>query len=674
MQIKEQGQFLQADFFSNVGGINISDSTFAVKDDQATDGSNFDYVKTGGIQRSRGPSKINSSPNAVLRTTGTGVWNTKASSKQIIRSTNSKLQTVDILGTFVNLTNDTSTAGSDFFSSTDPVVMKQFNTADADLLFMAGGGLAKPAAVYSATKATAIGAAVPTGAVGSSVSGSTGTWSTTGNYRYAFSLKKASTNAESNVALDIGPVNVAATTSTVVLDFTGLTSLDTTKYDTIVIYRSAVSGVSGFTTGDIVAEIATTTTSYTDTGSFLEASVNVPRANNTNLDNSELPSGTYETLAVFKRRLVTASGSRILISDINKPESFPAVNYIDIPSGGKITALGIISFTTPTTTGTDEFLAIFKENELWVVTGDDIDSFELKFIDYTGCPAQQLLVETQGYLYWVDYRGIHMWAGSGKPVYVSRVLEPLWSIDGDLDLANLRYGWGAAYRRSNQVVWCLAHNTLGVNKFLIKLDLRLTLPSMGVTMSERIVDGVFTYGKTQSPIYGGSTFIFPVALRSEEIFVAGDDAGYVYRMFYDYTGTGNDADFSYVTKYLDMGDPNTAKQFQKVIAWVDETGNFDLTLDFWTDFRGQESNFSSIAQPISVGIDGTTALWDVAYWDQANWDGFVGRQRAIVFNLRSGINNVQGDCIRLRFKNQNSNEPVTINGFSVIYTNTAMRK
>lgn len=675
MQQREQGQFLQADFFANIGGINISDSTFAVKDGQATGGSNFDYVKAGGLQRSPGPSKLNTSPNAVLRTIGTGLWNTKTSSKQIIRATSSKLQTVDISGNFVNLTDDTSSANSNIFSSSAaPVSMKQFNTADADMLFMVGGGLSKPVATYSALKATALGSAAPQGVLAGTVGGVSGVWSSTGSYRYAISLKKASTQAESNVALDIGPIAIAAVTEVVTLDFTGLTSLDTTKYDKIVIYRSAVGGAVGFTTGDVVAEVASTSTTYQDTGTSLDPTVNVPRPNNTTLDNSELPSGTYETLAVFKRRLVVASGSRIYFSDVNKPESFPATNYIDIPSGGKVTALGIISFTTPTTTGTDEFLSIFKDNELWVITGSDITDFELKFIDSAGCPAQPLLVETQGYLYWVDYRGIHMWAGSGKPVYISRNLEPLWAIDGELNLANLVLGWGAAYRRANQVIWCLSHNTIGDNKFLIKLDLRLTLPHVNTTMGERIVDGVFTYGKTQSSIYGGSTFIFPVALRQEEIFVAGDDAGYMYRMFYDYTGTGNDADFSYTTKHLDMGDPNLSKVFNKVIAWVDETGTFDLTLDFWTDYRGQENNYSTISAPISVAVDGTTALWDVAYWDQADWDGFSGRQRAVVFNLRSGTNNVQGDCIRLRFKNQNSNQPITINGFSIIYTANGMRK
>lgn len=674
--MQKAGQKILAPFFENFGGLNLSDSTFAIKPNQAVGGYNFEYVKTGGIQKSLAPLRLNSVADAQLRTLGLFLRNTKAGSKSIIRAAGTKIQLTDLTGTFTNLTEDTTSAGSDFLAtdSEQPVVGSMFTTPGTDVLWLAGGGMSKVYGVASDATVTENGVPAPTGTISATESGGGGSWTTTGTYYYAVAYRKRSTQALSNAALDVAHT-LTSTSNRVVISLSGLTNLDTTKYDKVYLYRSAVSGADAFTAGSLVAQADSTATSITDTGSALASAQVIPRAGNTVLDNSQLPSGTYKVLTTWKRRLVTAKDSTLYISDLNKPESFPTVNTIDIPSGGDIKGLAIISFTTPSATSTDEFLAVFKENELWVVTGDSIEDWSLKFVDSTGCLGQPLIVSANGYLFFIDNRGIYLWDGAGKPVYVSRPIEELFGATGKIDRSKLRMAWGQFFRRQNQVVWCLSNSDVGEQRYLLKLDLRLTLPHVANTLGQRIIDGVFLPGKIANGAYAGASFVFPTASNQEDVLISGDDAGFLYRQLYATTGVGaDDYDFTYKTKFLDMGSPRVAKRFEKVIAWVENVGNWDLTLDYWTDFRSSPDNKNTVAATINSNTDGSVGLWDVAQWDVAKWDSYSSQPKAITFNLNSApYNNAEGEVIQLQFRNQSSDQPVTIYGFSVLYSEIALR-
>lgn len=675
MSITQAGQKLLESFFENTGGINLSDSTFTISPGQATDGYNFDYVKTGGIQKSLCPAKTSSSADAQLKTLGLFLRNTRANSKSIIRAAGTKIQLANISGAaFTNLAEDDTAATTDFLnsSSTQPVVGVMTTTPTANVLWLTGGGSSGIYGVPSDSVVTANGVIAPTGALALSETVGGGSWSTTGTYYYSVAYRKRSTQSLSNADLDLS-VAVSLVTNTIEVDLSGLTNVDTTLYDKVYLYRSAVSGASAFTTGSLVAQIDITTTSYEDTGSSLTSTTNVPRDGNTVLDNSVLPSGTFETLTLFKRRLVTASESTVYLSDLNKFESWPATNVIEVPSGGKITGLAVISFTTPSATTTDEFLAIFKEQELWIITGDSSEDWSLKFIDSTGSANQSLIVGANGYMYFIDQRGIYLWDGAGKPVYISRIIEDIFSINGKLDKSKLHYGFGTFFRRQNEVIWCLS-TTADEQKYMLKLDLRLTLPQVSNTLGQRIMDGVFIQGLTASGMYAGSSFMFPTSSNQEDVFVSGDNAGYLYRMFYNVTGTGaNDYNFYYDTNYLDMGKPKQKKRYEKVIAWVEGAGDWDLTLDYWTDFKTDDGDKNSISIPLSTADSSELALWDVGQWDVASWDGYKARPRPIIYNLNAApYNNAEGEVIKLRFRNQNSAEPILIYGFSVLYSNMGM--
>lgn len=672
--VQSAGRFLQADYFENAGGLNTTDSPFSVGTDQATGGINYEYTRTGGIKSSLAPLLVNSVADAQLLTRGINLYHTKAGVKDVLRAATTKLQLVDTdAGTFTDLTEDTASAGSSLFSGSGQVSSVMFTTTSSDMLWYTGGGLTKPIAAYSTSKYTQNGAATPEGSITATPSATGGSFVSTGTYFYGVALYKASTGVISNVALDQSAA-VSATTDKVTVDLSSITAFDQTKYTQIWIYRSAVGGSEGFTTGDIIAKVASSSTSYIDTGTSISSAQNVPRAGNTTLDNSELPAGTYGGLTIYKRRLVTFSESTLRFSDLNKPESWPSLNFITVPSGGKIQAVVSLGYNSPGSGVTDEFLAVFKENELWIITGDNIDNYELKFVDFVGCPGQNLVVSANGFIYWVDTRGVFMWDGSGKPIYVSRPIENKFEEGGEISKNRLAEGFGTFLKRKNQVMWHLTATNFGEQKFILKLDLQRTLPQAVNLLGEKVLDGVFLPGESTVGYAAGSAFLSPDEGSLEDIMFVGDKQGFIYKLYSTTIGTGEDVEFRYRTAHLDMGRPGIAKRFHKVIVWVDEIGNWDLNLNYWADYRVVDGDKTTQAVSISDADAEDTGIWGVGEWGSMVWGGVENNVKALVFNLNSSGNNNEGDALRLEFFNNNSAEPITINSFSVMYSELTQRK
>jgi hypothetical protein len=674
LQQHQQGQLIQADFFENMGGLNLTDSPFRISDSQATTGFNFDYLETGAFKK-RNAHTLLGSADAQLKTFGVGLLITPANLRTLIRWAGTKIQTVDSTTyACTNVTDDTVGASSTFLDSTSlvPAKLVQFTTATNQVMWGVGAG-ATSIYGYTGSKVTANGVPAPTSA--SSIT--TGSASTTGGflaggttYWYAIAYRKASTLATSNAALDVSYAVPAGTnTNQITLTLPTLSNADTTKYDKILIYRSASGGVTGFTTGDLIATINSSVTTFADTIASSGAATNIPRAGNTVKDNSVLPSGTPTGLVVFKRRLVTALGSTVYLSDVNLPESWPASNTITIPSGGPITAFGIISFSTPTSSSDDEFLVVFKEREAWLIIGNSVSDWSLKFSDATGCLSQTSVVSANGFLFWLDYRGVYAWDGSSKPSYLSRPVEFAFSPDGDIDRSKLGLCVGEFSRKQNQVIWALSSSTLGEQKYQLKLDLRLTLPQMNSTMMGRITEGVFCQDKTDFPVYAMSSLL---PTFDEKLF-CGDASGNLYKMYDNgLSDAGASWNFSYRTKPLDMGSLSTTKRYHKVIVWVRETSTNNLTLNYWVGYRNDSANQATQANPITRNV--TNALWDQATFDSAYWDTILKTYSPVVFNLQNTRAGTDGDALTLEFVQNDLNTPVTIAGFSVIYSHLGVRK
>lgn len=671
-QTRKNGQFFETSYFDNVGGLNISDSPFKVEDTQSTGGANFEYAQTGGIQKRRGAQSVNTTADVELRSHGIDIFNTTIGTKTVIRAAERKIQAVDVDAlTFTDLTQDTTPAPSNVFpaSTLNPTSFTQYNTDVVSLLNFTGNtdGVYS---IYSPTKFTKNGATPPSGTLSATTLSTGGSWTTSGSFWYGISWHKASTGAESNATLDLNVV-VTTITQTNRISLLSVTAVDPVTYDYGILWRSAVSGVQGFTAGSIVSTFAVTATLVVDTGSALLNNENVPRSNSVVLDNSVLPGGTYNTLALWKRRLVTSQGSEICWSDLNVPESWPTVNRLTVPSGGPITGIAVIAFNTDF--GNDEYLAVFKERELWLVRGNDYTDITLSFIDTVGCPNQALISLANGFLTWVDYRGIYLWDGSGKPIYTSQPIEPFFAIDGDLNKPLLQYGWSSYFRNRNMVYWFVSSKLVGDQALVLKMDLRLTLPGIESTLSGRVIQGVFVDDTTPDvPVYAAKTYL-PNASQ-DEVMLVGDASGFIYKAYQQFSDAGSGIDFQYYTPFLNLDSPNTDKRFHKAILWVDAIGNWDIKLDYWAGYRASLPDKSTLQEAITSQQQNAIALWDVAYWDIAFWDDYTQTLTPVVFNLNNTQSNSEGDCLRMRFRNSGVDQPLTIYGYSVIWTEKAMTK
>lgn len=752
-QQAKQGQLIQADFFMNSGGLNNTDTPFAVKSGQAISGYNYEYLATGGITKRNGHNVVNSTPDTQLRSLGYSLNTTPTNVKTMLRAAGTKLQTFSpITGVTTNINSDDASplTGPFATNTTIPVVFSQFTNPDTSVSWFAGGGQAAGTINgFINGKYTKNGVVAPTGTIsgttsaspyltttgdfvinsntlsnlssttnvgvgdivdssgnipsGTTVLGVVGTsvimsnpataTSTTATvnfygalpdtttYYYAVSYHKLDTGAQGNAALDIAVTTGTsgfgtAGGNTVTINLSGLTNKDTTKFDKIFIYRSSVGGVAGFTVGDLAGTVAITVTTFTDFGHVQKTANAVPRTGNTILDNSLLPStGTFSVLTKWKNRLITASESTLYLSDLDKSESWPSLNFINVPSGGPITALAIISYVSPTSATTDELLVIFKERELWTLSGNNLTDWTLLFVDYVGCVTQPLVVFANGFLFFVDYRGIFLYDGSNKPVYLSRLIEYDFSINGDLDLSKLQLGCGDFFRKQNEIIWFLSSSTLGEQQLAIKLDLRLSLPAIQNNFVGRLAEAIFIKDSSVYPVYACSSVLpsFEGTFLNE-VFFAGDGAGNILNLYNNGDGDGpNSIQFSFKTKVEDFGSIGTAKRFHKVIVWCRQTSTNYLTLNYSLNYRTDDDlSYAKQEQPIASQFN--EPLWDISVWDVALWDTGVSSYSPIVFNLNNPTIGIEGDALTLQFVQQDYQTPVTIVGYSVVYAISSLRK
>lgn len=673
---REEGQFLVEDYFANVEGLNTSDSPFMVTPGQAADGYNWDYVRRGGLQKRGGHDKLNSSPNASTLTLGLGLFDSPALSRSVVRMAGTKIQTFDYSAyTFTDLAKDVAGASTTILSgsSTQPGVFSMFNSPSVSVLWCAGAGSGS-AKVWGVVnpgaglKVTANGVVQPAGSVSvGAMTGADGVW-VAGTYYYSFAYRKTSTQSISNAALDVS-VTVAGgdTAKHVPLDLSGLTGLDTTLIDKVYIYRSAISGATGFTAGSLIATLNSSTTTFNDKGpgqnsGELSAQV-VPRAGNVALDNSVLPAGTYNCVTTWQNRLVTATGSTVYISDTNKPESWPTTNSFTVPSGGAITGLATISCGSYLGSAPTFALCIFKQQELWVLTGTDYTDWVLAFVDNSGCSGQALIVPANGYLAWISFRGAYLWNGSGKPTYVSQPIEDKFQRNGDIDKTKLPIGFGIYAQQRNEIQWYLSSTTYGTQQYCLKLDLRLTLKDPS--------KAVFSPDVTNMPIYAGLAFLTASDAINEKYYF-GDTSGYIYDGFVTTSDSDAAFTFRYTTPYLNMGRPDCTKQYYKIVAWVLNNGSPSLTLEYWSAYRYQDGQGGTVTASTNTG-NSNSLIWDQGQWDVNVWDGATNQVTPLVFNLSSIGNSNQGESIRLSFKNSSATSGLILYGFSVYYKDIAVR-
>lgn len=566
--------------------------------------------------------------------------------------------------------------------STQPVVFNMYNTPASGILWAAGGGESQLYGVVSSTQVTANGVPAPTASSFTAVDGTpASTPLQSGVYFYTLVYRKTSTQAFSNAGSDASVTAVAG--DSVIVSWT-LSNNDTVKYDQLYLYRSSLGGVAGFTAGSLIAQLAITAITYTDLGTSIADSQVVPRVNNTVIDNSQLPSGTFTTIATMKRRLVTASKSTVYFSDVNKSESWPTFQNVIIPSGGDITGLGVIGLTSPLSTDITEALVVFKQGECWAITGDgtldsvtDIPNWSLQFVSNAGSSGQASIISAEGYLLWINYRGFYGWNGSGKPVGISRKIWDKFQASGDIDKSKLGIAFGFFSQKRNEAQFYLSSTSLGEQRICLRLDLTHTLKtSAGSGIGDQQMDGVFLPDTLASPMYGGMGCLLAPDSTDETIYL-GDSSGFMYSGF---TGTGDGVagvtpiTMQYVTPNFHLGKPNVSKVFNKVVVWVLDNGLYNVSLNFWTNYLYQTADASAQILASDPNPVVGSGIWDVGKWDQMTWDAAPSKPRSLTFNLFSASGNTQGDTIKLALSQTGTTQSPLIYGFSIYYTEKGLVK
>ncbi len=172
-------------------------------------------------------------------------------------------------------------------------------------------------------------------------------------------------------------------------------------------------------------------------------------------------------------------------------------------------------------------------------------------------------------------------------------------------------------------------------------------------------------------LYAGLTYL---PANNDEIYLVGDAAGFLYQTYRGPSDSGAGIAFTYQTKAFDLGQPSIAKQFSKVVVYIDRLSNRDLMLQYWAGYRVLAEERSEISVSMDEAGKLAASLWDLAVWDSSMWDEYALKTIPIVFNLNSNQNNNQGDSIMLKFSQLEANAPVVIHGFSIYWDQIGPRK
>ena len=125
------------------------------------------------------------------------------------------------------------------------------------------------------------------------------------------------------------------------------------------------------------------------------------------------------------------------------------------------------------------------------------------------------------------------------------------------------------------------------------------------------------------------------------------------------TATGNtvysigDIDAFYTTKWYDLGIAPQRKQFGEIFLWSNTTTSGDITVTYGTDFTD-----TLTTSTIELQADGD--LWGTGIWGVAEWAGISSSLSRIPLN-------VSGRYIKVKFREADIDESMSLYGYSIIY-------
>lgn len=345
-----------------------------------------------------------------------------------------------------------------------------------------------------------------------------------------------------------------------------------------------------------------------------------------------IPNGKF--VIVHKNRLYIAGDpsnpSRIYMSDIGQPESFPGLNFIDIDTndGDMITGIAELG----------DSLVIFKERSLYVLRGTGPQNYSLLDSHQAhGTVSHWSIVQILNRLFYLSRDGVY--AFDGKNVRLESDL-----IKGSVMGLNNNQAWNQQY-----LATACAVDYKG--KYWLSLSEGTTVFNNRVYLFDYI-HGAWT--RYDIPV---STFaLFQSSLSATYDLYSGDPT--TGNVFHQDTGTsdnGNSINAYYRTKDYDFGATAHFKSYKGLFfAAEQQLQSYSINVQYIQDL-------GKISKVIPLNLGGSDpSLWGTFVWGRDPWGA--------VPNVAKGTTAVSGASRYLAFKvSDTSKNPWTFLGWTIRY-------
>ncbi|MDH7478899.1 MAG: hypothetical protein QHH02_02695, partial [Syntrophomonadaceae bacterium] len=308
-----------------------------------------------------------------------------------------------------------------------------------------------------------------------------------------------------------------------------------------------------------------------------------------------------------------ANPSRLFFSEVLNPESWPALNFIDVSPNDGDWITGLLPH--------DDYLIIAKNRSFWVLLGSGPSDFQVKRLHADiGCVAPRSLVRMGESFAFVAHDGIYV-SDLVQPVVISERLKNTWK-----GLNRRRLSQAAAAYHDHKLRVELPRGASVINNFRIVFD----------NIRKALIEEEFTehYSCYTEFVEAG-----------QEILLAGHASeGQVSQCDSGSTDAGNPINFEWESKHFDFGLPEHIKRWRKVfLALAPAASDTQLKVAFVVEGGSPSSE-------IAVDIPGTAT-----------------KRVETVRVLPSEVGVVQGHSLGFRITQSTTNGGVGIHALTLDY-------
>jgi len=536
------------------GGLNPDSNPVLIADNEATEISNIRLDRLGSLVSRRGYGRY-LDEDAGSDILAIGRWLPKGQTsggKIVAHLASGNLVTVET-GYPSELSGLSTTVGGRFLPVQDELVY--FNGTDRPVL-------------YDGTDARQMGIDAPTTAPTVALGGA---GSLTGTVSYAYTYYDSTTGVES----DPSPISAQITPSSQIVDVTGLPTTHA-RADQKRIYRTDPGGGTHY----LLTTIAIATSSYADDGSLTGNPLLPLRYDNG-------APGNFEHMAFVKGFMFGSIGDTLYWSRAYAPESWPTLDFTQVPFEGNDTIRALASF--------QDTLIIFGRRNIvllagsggtpntglgWSLSRTDVDS---------GIVNGRAFAEVDGALVYLDYDGVKTIPGGQR---VAPKLDRVFAAMSVADIEQMTL----LYVPEERALWISSPDgTYTVH-----------LPNRAISH--------YDFGSTQWAPNGIDGLSYP-------LFTDAGSSRYV-----NTYGTVNDlgADISILwrSKIFQLTNPELVKFFRRLGAFA-SIGSAGLVTITISD-SGRSTTVPLEATSDAVGGEWGSAVWGTDVWAAEGLQYFIG--------------------------------------------------